>query len=304
MHTLEVLETGTKLEFPSKIAEFNPAQFLRFCKDFCRLQDGLILEEDFLVALVLNCLELEPFKSRKLNEEESSRLVMNLEEVSAVMGSFWTIPDGEKEAVIDWFFTDQKVPVIEWAGQKYFGPADQLSDLTYGEYEKAHTYYSVYLRDKDPKLLDSLISELYRPEERAHFGLKGTGKKVAIDKHDRQAAEQWASLLPFHVKFAVFVWWGNMEQFIRLAEIQTDAGPVQLEVLFKQMEVESRKVEDNTGIRGVLYHLAESAVFGTIKEVERAPFWDVMLRLYQMRKNHEAEKARIDEMRQKAGGGQ
>lgn len=304
MHTLESLESGFKLEFPEKIAEFNPAQFLRFCKDFCRLQDGLISDEDFLVALILNCLEMEPLKDRRLREDEASRLVMNMEALAETVTSFWHIPEGEKEAVIDWFFVDQKVPVIEWAGQKYFGPASNLADLTYGEYEKAHTYYSVYLRDKDPQLLDSLISELYRPEERKHFGLKGTGKKISLDQHDKDEAQRWASLLPFHVKFAVFVWWGNMEQYIRLAEIQTDAGPVQLEVLFKQMEVESRKVDDNTGIRGVLYHLAESAVFGTIKDVERTPFWDVMLRLYQMRKNYEAEKARIEEMRRNAGGQQ
>lgn len=304
MHTLEILETGQKLEFPSKIAEFTPGQFMRFCQDFCRLQDGLINEDDFMVALIFNCLEMKPLKNRRMKEDEESRMVMNMEYLFDALASFWHVPDGQKEAVIDWFFADQKVPVIEWQGKKYFGPTNHLQDLTYGEYEKAHTYYSVYLRDGQVEMLDKLIGLLYRPEEMGALGFKGTGKKVAIEKHDPLAGEAWAAKLPFFVKYAVFVWWSNMEQFIRMAEINTDSGPVRLEELFQKSEDEVAKIEDNTGIRGVLYHLAESAVFGNIKEVERSNFWDVMLRLYQMRKRHEDQKALIKELQNNQGGEQ
>lgn len=304
MHTLEVLETGQKLEFPSKIAELSAEQYMRFCYDFCRLQDMLITQDDFMVALIFNCLEMKPLKNRKMKEDEEYRLVMNMEYLFDALASFWHIPDGEKDAIIDWFFADQKVPVLEWGGKKFFGPSNHLQDLTYGEYEKAHTYYSVYLRDNDVVMLDKLIAVLYRPEMKSTFGLVGTGQKIDLEKHDTDAAEAWVTKLPFYMKYAVFVWWNNMEQFIRMAEINTDAGPVQLGILFEKSEDSGSKIEDNTGIRGVLYHLAESAVFGTIKDVERTKFWDVMLRLYQMRKSHESQKARIKELQSKQGGEQ
>lgn len=300
MHTLEIPELKLKLEFPSSVAEMNTEQFLRFCQDFLLLQDGKINDDDFMISLIYNVLEMKPKKNARDNEDERSRLVMALEDLATTLFSFWHFPEGSKVAEINWFFSDQKVPVIHFQGRYLFGPANFLEDLTYGEYEKAHTYFQVYLRNQEQAVLDKLVALLYRPLEGSKFVYSFRRKKrlrQPLDSYDLSLAEKFVSHLPKHLKYAVFVWWNNMEQFIRLAEIQTDAGPVNLSVLFKKSEESESKVENNTGIRGVLYHLAESAVFGDMKQVEASNFWDVMLRLYQLKMNHAERLEQIDRMR-------
>lgn len=305
MHTLESPENKLKLEFASKVGELNTKQYLKLCHDFLDLHHGRINEDDFMVALIYNVLEMKPQKSRRANEDERSRMVIALEQLATTLFSFWHIPEGSDIAEIDWFFTDQKLPVIEFNGRYLYGPASMLEDLTYGEYEKAHTYFSVYLRTQDEAVLDKLIAVLYRPLASDRQLLKFRKKKqerVGLQDYDLVAAEKWVSYLPPYIKYAVFIWWNNMEQFIQIAEIQTDAGPVNLSALFKKSEEEKTSVENNTGIRGVLYQLAESAVFGDMKQVEAVNFWDVMLRLYQLKMNHAEDRERMEKLSQKQGG--
>jgi len=307
MHTLEAPENGLKLEFPSKVAELNTKQYLKLCHDFLELHHGRINEDDFMVALIYNVLEMKPSKSRRRYEEDRSRMVLALEQLSTTLFSFWHFPEGSTTAEIDWFFTDQKLPVIEFNGRYLYGPASMLEDLTYGEYEKAHTYFSVYLRTQEENVLDKLIAVLYRPlaGDRQLFQFRRKKQqRVGLEGYDLAEAERWASYLPPHIKYAVFVWWNNMELFIQIAEIQTDAGAVNLSILFKKPEEEKSTVENNTGIRGVLYQLAESAVFGDMKQVEAVNFWDVMLRLYQLKMNHAEDRERIERFREKQGGQQ
>lgn len=306
MHTLEILDNGQKLQFPAKVAEFSPQQYISFCESFLKQRDGEFSYDDFMVALVYNCLEMKPLRNRRMKEDERYQVVQNLEYLSETLLSFWAVNE-KGDAEIDWFFTDQKIKSIVMHDRTLFGPAEMLADLTYGEYEKAHTYYSVYLKTGDDNMINKLVACLYRPAKKrtgsyVQDGVLPPGtKRMAIDELDMQLHEAYVSAIPRHIKYAVFVWWLNMEAFIPMAQIDTDAGKVLLEDLFKELEEKSSSIENNTGIRGVLYQLAESKVFGELKQVEQTPFWDVMLRLYQLRKNYEADLHRLEQMRSKGG---
>jgi hypothetical protein len=40
--------------------------------------------------------------------------------------------------------------------------------------------------------------------------------------------------------------------------------------------------QDNTGVAGILFQIAESGVFGNMDQVLKVNMWDIFLRLYQI----------------------
>ncbi|MFD2961382.1 MULTISPECIES: hypothetical protein [Olivibacter] len=65
-----------------------------------------------------------------------------------------------------------KIPEFSIKGTTYYGPADRLDNLRFGEFVMAETYFIQYFNTKDPNVLNKLIAVLYRP--------KGKGKEYVV----------------------------------------------------------------------------------------------------------------------------
>jgi hypothetical protein len=296
MHILEILETGEKLEFPGKVAELNSAQYEAFCKLFVMHQDGTLNQDQFIVELVYLTLEIPKQKKLKHSMNEEYQLLQNVAALSETLLSFWQVVERDDKQIlaIDWYHEDQKLPIIKWKELELHGPKALGEDLTYGEYVNAHEAFKMYLQNPLPVLLDKLVATLWRPLQPAGFFLHP--KRMSLQDVDMEMHLKEVTDLPYHLKYASFIWWSCFEEFIPSAVLPTDAGEVSISKLFEKSP-EHKGEPSLTGVRGVLYELAESHVFGTTKEVEGEYFWHVMLRLYQLREQAEEKRRHMERMK-------
>ncbi len=292
MHTLEILETGLKLEFPGKVSELNSQQYQEFCRLFVMNQDGALSHDQFIVELVYLTLEIPKQKKRRHSLNEEYQLLQNVAALSETLLSFWQVVERDDKEIltIDWYHEDQKLPVIKWKELELHGPKALGEDLTYGEYVNAHEAFKMYLQNPLPALLDKLVATLWRPLQPVGFFLNP--KRLSLQETDMEEHLKAVSELPFHLKYAAFVWWSCFEEFIPNAVLPTDAGEVPIAKLFERTP-EFKGEPSLTGVRGVLYELAESHVFGTTKEVEGEYFWHVMLRLYQLKEQADEKRRHL-----------
>jgi hypothetical protein len=74
--------------------------------------------------------------------------------------------------------------------------------------------------------------------------------------------------------------------------IEIDGNKCMFSRIFRKGKGEGRSEGEGIGLTGVLMSLAESGVFGNIKETADANVWDVLTRLYQLElQSEEMEKA-------------
>jgi hypothetical protein len=302
MHLLEVLETGERLEFPAKVSELSGPQYEEFCRLFLMHQREELTLDEFLVALVYVVLEVKQHKNRKLTTDELATLLVNVQSLSETLLSFWKVEEikGEEVLLIDWYHEDQKIKTIEFKGKRYHGPKALAEDLKYGEYVTAHQAYRLFVREQDPLYLDQLCAALYRPEVYSQWFGRLKGTRVAPGDINPEKHLEIVKAWPYHIKYGVFVWWSSLEEFIPMAELPTDAGTVRMEKLFKKVE-DTGEQGSATGVRAVLYELAESNVFGNVNQVEEQYFWNVMLRLYQLQEKAEKQREELDKLKDKNG---
>lgn len=69
--------------------------------------------------------------------------------------------------LVDWVYSQMDLvknmqPVIQ-AGQTFYGPADEMANLRWGEWIFADSNFVQYAKTKDEKYLDALIATIYRP---------------------------------------------------------------------------------------------------------------------------------------------
>lgn len=302
MNTVEFLDSGKVISYPGKVSELAPDQYLEFCRLFCDYVDDKLSIDEFMIGTLYMALRMTP-AMQLASKESSMKLALNIERLIGSLGGFWKEIEyeGIKLDVVDWTFNDQKLPFIKVGKRKFIGPSEGLVDLTYGEYDSAHRNFTLFVKTQNKDYLNALVAVLYRPQKfnwrfmkykRQHL------KDVDAEPHLLQVGN-----LPYHVKFAVFKWWGNMEDFIRTAQIPTESGMANLSELFEADETsEPSSVIDATGNRGVLYSLAESAVFGNVEKTEETLFWDAMLRIYHLKKTADRQKEHFEKMKNGSTG--
>jgi hypothetical protein len=57
--------------------------------------------------------------------------------------------------------------------------------------------------------------------------------------------------------------------------------------LYKEFPTDRKTVKSDypdLGMKSMLYVIAESGIFGTEKEVRKAPLWEILVRMYDIRK--------------------
>ena len=136
---------------------------------------------------------------------------------------------------------------------------DMLNGLAFGEFVEALTLLGRLDEDEESQqaVLNDLARLLYSPPE------------------DRADAEVPALVAVHSVTFFTSVF--NM---IRKEPIGISGEMINFSIIFKPVPGMPSKADDHTGWHGIAMEVASSGVFGTLKEVNSTPLWDVLLYLY------------------------
>lgn len=114
-------------------------------------------------------------------------------------------PDKEGKRLLRPTVKKQPFPVLKLRFRKYIGYKNALTDMLFGEFIFAETYYYRYLKTKDEAWLNRLLAVLY-------VGLKtASGRSLARENIEQNAAI--IAKLPPYIKLAIrFFYDGSKEQ--------------------------------------------------------------------------------------------
>jgi hypothetical protein len=197
--------------------------------------------------------------------------------------------DANETVTINPKFCTQLVPLVKVGLRWFVGPSDLLSDLTIYEFKEASWRIGKYSETRDDNYLDQIFAVLYQ-----RGGLIRKRKTRNAETHDRASANQERNYnralkaavhVPIGLKFMIYLFFIGCMNWLREEPIEIDGSEIRFGCLFPKSrdKTEGNNDQDNdTGMAGILFQMAESGVFGNMEQTSKVSMWDVFLRLYQI----------------------
>jgi hypothetical protein len=161
--------------------------------------------------------------------------------------------------------------------REWTGPASHGADLMFGEFRTAVALIKDYERTPNETILQALAGLLYRPAatpEQQH----GTGLRRQPWNWDpmEKNFERGRQMKPWQT-WGVYAWFAWFCEYLTTGTFIIEGEEMCFAPLFSKSSGSSRKGPG--GMTAIALTLAESHVFGTVKEVEDTPLLTVMQKL-------------------------
>jgi len=295
MNTIEIPERNITAELPSSWDEMTGDQFACVVQNWLKLIDGKINADEFKLIVLYDFLGIKrgPFqewKDKRLSREQLENKFANVWQLTELLS--WLIrveqTDDGPAGFLNFADVRNWLPEIENdGGVMILGPADGLVDITFAEYRRAWAHFEAYTQKRRHSDLNKLVATLYRPERENYKELK---LRSDFDGNKREPfnpylTDHYAELLdqvPFWKKYVIYTWFGNCDRFIKEDELELEGRPLTFAPLFtrKKTDDDVETLDENQlGLTGMLYMIAESKLFGDPAHVDRTSYIDVLTAL-------------------------
>jgi len=171
--------------------------------------------------------------------------------------------------------------------RKQYGPGDFLGEMCFGEYKDLLFCADKYMHTKDEEWLTRMVAIAYRqkrmllPLLRKLPGYDGRTRRKYISGAVDERIKRFEGV-PIGVKYMFFQYVMGCIYTLKTSEgVEIDGHLCNFSVVFNK-KAEDAGDDDGVGLTGLIMVLAESGVFGNIKETAEADVWAVLIRLYQL----------------------
>jgi hypothetical protein len=222
-----------------------------------------------------------------------------------------TYPDADNGDITNGKETWEVMPTltknpIPWCktglfGKKLYGPGDFLQGMTFAEYKDALAASMKYMDTNNDEWLDRLTAILYRKKI---TGLKRLMKQPDFDgkirvpynqnKTDVKAVKHVKTGIKYMALMYMMGCLWTLKNTGEGNEIEIDGNKFDFSILFTG----GKNTDDNNdtvGMIGVMMAIAESGVFGNLKDVANTDVWDVLVRMYQLELDRREFEKRMSE---------
>jgi hypothetical protein len=125
-------------------------------------------------------------------------------------------------------------------------------------------------------------------------------------EYDRKKANRYLGQIKnvnFGQVYGFYLLFASFQSYLFSASIYYHGQELDLSILFQkpgeEKKQEAKSKIPGIGMKSIEFQLAESGVFGPLKEVRKTDFWETILRLYDIRKRDidaEADRKRQEEI--------
>lgn len=296
MNTIEIPQTGKKIEYPSSWEECTPGQTAFIFRAALKLLAGQIGLLDFRISVLyhLTGIVRKAKHNRKdayLTEEQRLVKYNNIARAAETVDFVFSQSDnGDK--VFDYPCVYNLFPVVRVQGRKYYGPGEALLNVTFAEYRVAYNYYRQFITNRDDNALNSLCAVLYRP---ARTGEVNEDIRINFNPYTVHNRTIRFRKLPAEIKFYILSWFAACDRYFKTSDLDVEGSIINLSPLFRAApEYNVDQETANLGLTGILMAVAESGVFGRMDEVDRTNLYTVLLKLYAWHQESESLKKKYN----------
>ena len=287
MHTLEFPENNSTLYIPSDLSECDSRQYIEMCALIFRMQNQEVNYEEFRVQAVYKLLNMIPTKKAIGDDLEKFATIYQLSEL---VDSFFDIQSDDSK-VIKQYYMHNPVPVFKPLLVEYYGPSDSFMNVTFGEYTDGLRMFHDFHATGDMQYLKLLTALFYRPKK------KDFEKKKLEDDYDGDIRvpynsnhlEDRASKLkyaPIGFVYGFYLFFASFQKALVEMKINWGGQELDLSILFQPSDESSNSKNAYAGIGmdSIAFTMAESGAFGNYKELRNTNLWEIIVRMYDLRR--------------------
>ncbi|MFB9055079.1 hypothetical protein ACFFVB_18505 [Formosa undariae] len=298
MITLDIPERNLNMYLPECLAECDSEQYINMCNLIAKYNAHKIDLEAFKIKAVYKLLNLKPTKNiTEAHEEEKNANIYALSQL--IESYFETIEeDGAKEKRIKLNFIHNPIPTIAPLWCTFYGPSDAFKNVTEGEYSDALNFFMEFNKTKEPELLYFLMAVFYRKKRAFHWLKKRLPNyngdvRERYNEHKIEDRVKEIKLLPDGYAYGFYLLFASFHEYLTNSEITLNGEQIRIGMLFDEpTEKQISSGMPGIGLKSIEYQISESGVFGSNTEVRETNLWEILIRLYDITKTHQDEKAR------------
>ena len=181
----------------------------------------------------------------------------------------WRVHDN---GVIELTFDSTTQLLPKW--RRLRGPKSHGADLTFGEFRHALAYCNNYTQVHHPEMLTALCGVLYRNAGDSKLGQW----REPFNANLMSFYANRIYAMPEYLKWGVYAWFSSFCRFLTEGTFILDGHEVCFAPVFGRRKDEG-EADQSLGLNSILFSVAESGVFGSIKETDDAPLLRVLMKL-------------------------
>jgi len=286
MKTLEIPEKGILLELPDHWDEMTSEQVCFVLKQAFLFTNGSIDHNDFIIRVFYKLAGIkrnvrtifwEMLVPKSLLLDKNA----NAYQLAEYYTSFMLKPL-EEGFEINFDTVLNFLPEVKIGRTVYHGPADLLSDITFGEFRSAVEGMNEFFKHQEQPALNRMIACLYRPSDPQQNPDDHSGRKrepfnrIKSARHSNQLRKlkDWQRLM-------ILTWFSSCINHIKRNDIEIEGRLINLSPIFPEPdEFDGSRSAPGLGWTGILFGVSKEGVFGDIRQTDEASFFDVLLFMY------------------------
>ena len=282
MHIIEIPEANIKKYIPSHLGECNAIQYINMCNLIFRELTNQISFNELRTHAIYYLMNMVP--SNKVEEETELNKFSNLAQLEELIDSFFEVGEEENKKIIKQYYINNPIEKVRIV-KNYYGPSNEFNNVKYGEYVDALTYFEDFHATGETKYLYSLFATFYREKKIINFSREKFTKDKRI-KYNPERTEQLSKtfkVLDIGIIYGFYLLFASFKKYLTTAKIFIEGKEIDLAILFDSSETTESNIP-GIGMKSTMFTIAESGIFGPLEKVREAPFWEIIVRIYDIRK--------------------
>jgi hypothetical protein len=286
MHLIEIPERNIKRFIPEDLSECDKSQYINISSLIYKYTVGKIDYDLFKTQALYYLLNMKHVTG---DVKEEIKKYTNITILSDLLESFFeTDTDGKK--IIKQYYIKNPIHIVSNGLKKWYGPTDEFQNVNFGEYVDGLNHYEDFHETGEAQYLYYLMATFYRPSKifLAIKKLTYNYNKDPRKKYNTDALFKISSQLkqfPIGIPFGFYLLFASFQKYLTTASFWIQGREINLSLLYQNSETQDTKSTiPGIGLRSMLYTMAESGVFGTLEEVRNTSLYEVLIRMYDMRK--------------------
>lgn len=286
MHLFEIPEAKVKRYIPEDLSECNQQQYIDMSDLIFKYQNQEIHYEEFRTHAFYKLANIKASKS-KGNEDFK---LANIYQASELIDSFFE--DNEQgQKSIKQYYIHNHVPSIKPLFNRFYGPSDSFMNMSFGEYRDALRLFHDFHATGDMFILTLLAAIFYRPKKNLHFIKNKLPNydgdiRIGYNSNTLEARAEQFKNFPLGFIYGFYLFFASFQKYFIEAKIMWGGKDIDFSILFESSGNTNQETEDVPGIGmdAIAFSMAESGAFGSINEVDKTNFWQIMIRMYDSRR--------------------
>jgi hypothetical protein len=292
MHNIEIPDADVRFTLPESFDEMTTEQFIFTVTIFHSLVMARINVVDFYNIIIAKFIGIEKeahtgYKTmaREYGQESVENYYSNIVSLHPLLEYILTKDEATGGISFNYKSVTNKIPQYH----NLIGPKDAMMDCSFGEWIVLNDLYREYQETNSLDTLNVIVGTMYRDEtpdyELAMVQPSFDGnRRVPFNKNLTEIYAKRVEKWDYSVKYAMLLFLINCINFMHEGEILLHGRKISFTKLFTPSEGGSKS---NLGSTGLAYKVAETGIFGTIKDTLNENVYNVYLKMLQWNEEYE-----------------